>query len=138
MERDTAIGGAQGRFPATRASVVESLRSATPTIAARAAERLIALYWKPLYKYVRIRWNRSNEDAKDLIQGFFAVALERETSPPSIRRARPSARSSACSSTATRRTRSRAPDGSSAAATRIALDFDAAEAELARIATAAT
>ena len=79
MERDTAIGGPGGRFPATRLSVIDSLRSDDADTRRLAGERLVSLYWKPLYKYVRIKWNRSNEDAKDLIQGFFALALERET-----------------------------------------------------------
>lgn len=79
MDRDTAIGGGSSRFPVTRASVVESLRSDDADARRRACERLVALYWKPLYKYARLKWNRSNEDAKDLIQGFFTIALERES-----------------------------------------------------------
>jgi len=38
---------------------------------------LIIAYWKPVYKYVRLRWHFSNEDAKDLIQGFFTRALDK-------------------------------------------------------------
>jgi RNA polymerase sigma factor (sigma-70 family) len=38
---------------------------------------LIECYWKPIYKYLRIRWQISNEDAKDLTQGFLAQALEK-------------------------------------------------------------
>jgi RNA polymerase sigma factor (sigma-70 family) len=79
MDRDTAIGGPRGGFPTTSATVVEALRADGWEQRRDAAERLIAIYWKPLYKYARIRWRRSNEDAKDLIQGFFATALERET-----------------------------------------------------------
>lgn len=78
MKNDTVIGGAGG-FPATRLSVVESLRSSDAEVRSRACERLIALYWKPLYKYARIKWHRSADDAEDLIQGFFAIVLERET-----------------------------------------------------------
>lgn len=78
MEKGTVIGGAGG-FPATRLSVVESLRSGDADVRSRACERLITLYWKPLYKYARIKWHRSADDAQDLIQGFFAIALERDT-----------------------------------------------------------
>jgi RNA polymerase sigma factor (sigma-70 family) len=34
-------------------------------------------YWKPVYKYLRIKWQIANEDAKDLTQSFFALALEK-------------------------------------------------------------
>lgn len=43
----------------------------------RSFEILIAAYWKPVYKHLRLKWNKSNEDAKDLTQGFFAQALEK-------------------------------------------------------------
>ena len=36
------------------------------------------VYWRPLYKYVRLRWSRSAEDAEDALQGFFATALARD------------------------------------------------------------
>jgi DNA-directed RNA polymerase specialized sigma24 family protein len=31
----------------------------------------------PVYKYVRIKWNKPTEDARDLTQGFFAEAIEK-------------------------------------------------------------
>jgi RNA polymerase sigma factor (sigma-70 family) len=135
MDRDTAIGGREARFPATRASVVESLRSDDAETRRLACERLVALYWKPLYKYVRIKWNRSNEDAKDLIQGFFAVALEREALS-SFDPARAGLR------TFLRLLLDRYASNELKSASRIkrggdavALDFDSAEAELARAAS---
>jgi RNA polymerase sigma factor (sigma-70 family) len=135
MERDTAIGGPGGRFPATRLSVVESLRSDDAEERWRACERLVAIYWKPLYKYVRIKWNRSSEDAKDLIQGFFTIALERETLA-SFDPSRASLR------TFLRLLVDRYASNQLKAAGRIkrggcakALDFEAAEAELARAAS---
>src|SRR5262249_19183524 len=39
---------------------------------------LCAAYWKPVYKYVRLRWNRPPDAAQDLTQGFFVELLERE------------------------------------------------------------
>src|SRR6266849_8052128 len=45
---------------------------------ARALDILFSAYWKPVYKYVRLRWNRPAEDAQDLTQGFFTEMLERE------------------------------------------------------------
>src|SRR6266849_701206 len=66
------------KFPPTRWSVIDAARGDDPAEQARALETLFAAYWKPVYKYVRLRWNRPAEDAQDLTQGFFAEALERE------------------------------------------------------------
>ncbi len=66
------------RFPATRWSVIDAARSDNPADRDRALDTLFAAYWKPVYKYVRVRWNRPVEDAQDLTQGFFAELLERE------------------------------------------------------------
>ena len=65
-------------FPVTRWSVVDAVKSADPQEQARALDTLLAAYWKPVYKYVRLRWNREPEDAQDLTQGFFVEMLERE------------------------------------------------------------
>jgi RNA polymerase sigma-70 factor (ECF subfamily) len=75
-ERDTSRGG-PGAFPPTRWSVVrEAAGGKKPS--RDALEAVIVLYWKPVYKYIRIHWRRSNDDAKDLVQGFFTVLLEQE------------------------------------------------------------
>jgi len=66
------------RFPLTRRSVIEAARSIDSEERAHALEALCAAYWKPVYKYVRWRWNRPANDAQDLTQGFFAELLERE------------------------------------------------------------
>ena len=65
-------------FPVTRLSVIEAMKSGEPAERTRALETLFAAYWKPVYKYVRLRWNRPAEDAQDLTQGFFAEMLERD------------------------------------------------------------
>src|ERR1700757_478065 len=65
-------------FPVTRWSVIEAVKSEDPAEQTRALETLFAAYWKPVYKYVRLRWNRPTEDAQDLTQGFFAEMLERD------------------------------------------------------------
>jgi RNA polymerase sigma factor (sigma-70 family) len=72
---DTKIGGPGDRFPVTRGSAIEAARSRDGGERERAFEEIIAAYWKPVYKYVRIKWRKSNEDAKDLTQGFFAEAF---------------------------------------------------------------
>lgn len=77
MDEDTDLGGSAGAFPATRSSLVHAAGSRDPTVRRQAHDALIAAYWKPVYKYVRIRWGCSNEDAKDLTQAFFARAVEK-------------------------------------------------------------
>src|SRR5216683_2423563 len=66
------------KFPPTRWSVIDAARSNDPAEQARALDTLFAAYWKPVYKYVRLKWNRPAEDAQDLTQGFFAELLERD------------------------------------------------------------
>ena len=78
MEPDTAIGGPGGRFPATRRSLLLAVTSDEPARRQRAFESLVSAYWKPVYKYIRIRWRTANEDAKDQTQEFFTRALERD------------------------------------------------------------
>src|SRR5262245_31553933 len=77
MDPDTDIGGAQHRFPVTNHSAIVRARSADESVRQRAFETILASYWKPVYKYVRLKWHASNEDAKDLTQGFFANAFEK-------------------------------------------------------------
>src|ERR1700738_5497739 len=66
------------QFPVTRWSVIDAVKSQDPEEHARALDTLFAAYWKPVYKYVRLKWNRPAEDAQDLTQGFFAEMLERD------------------------------------------------------------
>src|SRR3984885_13507487 len=77
MDADTAIGGPHDRFPSTRHSLLEAV-AANGTLPNEALEAVAALYWKPVYKYIRLKWHKDNEDAKDLTQSFFASALERD------------------------------------------------------------
>jgi RNA polymerase sigma factor (sigma-70 family) len=77
MDPDTDIGGAQHRFPVTNQSAIILARSADHVVRQRAFETILASYWKPVYKYVRLKWRVDNEDAKDLTQGFFANAFEK-------------------------------------------------------------
>src|SRR6185503_2168792 len=66
-------------FPTTRRSVVLALASDDAATRTRAFDTLVALYWKPLYKYARVAWRRTREDAEDLTQSFFARAFEKES-----------------------------------------------------------
>lgn len=77
-EDDSNFGGAGGgRFPLTRWSAVLAARSDDPAERARALDLLVRAYWKPVYKYIRIRWNKPREDAQDFTQEFFAGAIEK-------------------------------------------------------------
>src|SRR5206468_1237861 len=75
---DTHIGGARARFPTTHASLLLAARSEHAQERTRALDSLIAAYWKPVYKYIRIRWNKGNEEAKDLTQEFFTRLLQKD------------------------------------------------------------
>lgn len=68
----------RARFPTTRATLVDGLRSADPGVRKAAIEALIESYWRPTYGYLRAWRGRSREDAEDLVQAFFTLELERE------------------------------------------------------------
>lgn len=75
MDADTAIGGPSARFPSTRVSLLEAAASG---LSEAALDQVLALYWKPVYRFLRLKFQKSNEDAKDLTQGFFASVLQRD------------------------------------------------------------
>ena len=61
-------------FPTTRRSVILALASDDASERARAFDALVAIYWRPLYKYARIAHRR--DDAEDRTQSFLARMLE--------------------------------------------------------------
>jgi RNA polymerase sigma factor (sigma-70 family) len=61
------------RFSATHWTIVYAARKDSP----EALETLYKRYWQPLYAYIR-RSGHSDEDAKDLVQGFFCELLSRD------------------------------------------------------------
>ncbi|HEV8039035.1 MAG TPA: sigma-70 family RNA polymerase sigma factor [Bryobacteraceae bacterium] len=75
MDADTRIGGPHAQFPSTQLSLLEA---ATHGLTNVALERVMALYWKPVYRFIRQKFHKDNEAAKDLTQGFFTTALERD------------------------------------------------------------
>jgi RNA polymerase sigma factor (sigma-70 family) len=77
IDPDTDIGGLLHKFPVTNHSAIVAARSDDEIIRRRAFDTILNSYWKPVYKYVRLKWQASNEDAKDLTQGFFANAFEK-------------------------------------------------------------
>lgn len=64
-------------FPTTRLSVVDAAGSTDPEHRRRGFETLVTLYWKPVYKYFRLRFRTSPETAEDWTQGFFTRAFEK-------------------------------------------------------------
>ena len=54
---------AQSNDPATRSSAIGAIAAA---------------YWRPVYKYARMKWNIAPEDAADFTQEFFTRLLEKE------------------------------------------------------------
>jgi RNA polymerase sigma-70 factor (ECF subfamily) len=75
---DTTLGGAEKAFPETTLGFAGGLRNPAASDYGRSLETLCARYWKPVYSYIRIAWAKSNEDAKDLTQAFFAWLVEED------------------------------------------------------------
>jgi DNA-directed RNA polymerase specialized sigma24 family protein len=65
-------------FPVTRHSIVGAIRSASDDVRRSAFDSLVSAYWKPVFKYVRLKWHASPDDAADLTQGFFLKAYEKD------------------------------------------------------------
>src|SRR5262249_29996666 len=64
-------------FPVTRKSAILAIRSSDSADREWAINRIADAYWKPIYKYIRLKWNTVDQDAEDLTQAFFAAACER-------------------------------------------------------------
>jgi RNA polymerase sigma-70 factor (ECF subfamily) len=73
MTRETTLGGDDVRFHPTAWSVVRDAKEGSR----EALDRLIAVYWKPVYFFIRRR-GHDVESAKDLTQSFFGSLLERD------------------------------------------------------------
>jgi len=65
-------------FPATRLSVVERTRSGDEATRRVALAAIIEAYWKPVYKYLRVKWSLDPDAAADLTQEFFTTTLEKD------------------------------------------------------------
>lgn len=66
-----------GVFPNTQYSAIVAARGDNDADRARAIAAIVSAYWKPAYKYLRMRWRSGPEDAEDLVQGFFTRSLEK-------------------------------------------------------------
>ena len=134
MAPDSLPPGPAGRFPATRRSVVLASRDPDPEVRRTAFAVLVESYWKPVYKYLRVKWGTDGEEARDLTQSFFLLALEKGTFDrydPARARFRTYLRTCLDGFTVNeRRAAGRLKRGGGAAT--MSLDFAGAEEELAR------
>jgi RNA polymerase sigma-70 factor (ECF subfamily) len=65
-------------FPATAWSVVQGARDLADSDCQRALERLVSVYWRPIYWTLRHEWKASPEEARDWTQEYFSVFLEQD------------------------------------------------------------
>jgi RNA polymerase sigma factor (sigma-70 family) len=65
-------------FPPTRLSVVARTRSDDAETRRLAFATIIEAYWKPVYKYLRLKWQLDPDAASDLTQEFFTTTLEKD------------------------------------------------------------
>lgn len=71
---DSGSGGRDGGFPSTLWSKLLAAGASGSTERRDALNFLLQRYWKPVYCYLR-RCGCDEEDAKDLVQDFFAACL---------------------------------------------------------------
>ena len=64
-------------FPVTQWQVVREAADVRPAERSKALGDLAAVYWRPVYGYLRREWSLSHDDARDLTQDFFASLAER-------------------------------------------------------------
>ncbi|OAI41153.1 hypothetical protein AYO41_05500 [Verrucomicrobia bacterium SCGC AG-212-E04] len=136
MRPDFAETDLRGGFPETRASAVAGAASADHELRQRSHGTIVAVYWKPAYKYLRLRWGESHEGAQDLTQEFFARAIEKsffERFDPAKARFRTFLRACLDALVANeRQAQARIKRGGGAVA--LSLDFAGAQEELERLA----
>lgn len=60
---------------------MERTRSGDAETRRLALDAIIAAYWKPVYKYLRLKWSLDADQAADLTQEFFTAALEKDVIP---------------------------------------------------------
>jgi RNA polymerase sigma factor (sigma-70 family) len=67
---DTSLGGSAREFSKTAWDLISRARDTSLEVRRAGLEELCRIYWKPIYSHIRMAWNKSNEDAKDLTQAF--------------------------------------------------------------------
>lgn len=126
---------APGRvFPTTQLSVIEAVAGDDPAARQQALETLTAVYWRPAFLHLRLKWCDDRESAEDLTQEFFARTLDGEffaRFDPARARFRTFLRTALDHLAANdRRDKARLKRGGGAA--HLSLDFEGAERDLAQ------
>ena len=75
---DTSLGHGGAQFRSTIWNCLEMLQGPDRPEKQDAFDQIVRWYWKPVYRFIRVGWNRTNDDAKDLTQGFFETMLHRD------------------------------------------------------------
>jgi RNA polymerase sigma factor (sigma-70 family) len=75
MESETGMTRGEDSFPTTIPRLLAESGSTDSDMSMAAWDALTKSYWKPVYKYLRIRHQKNKEDAQDLTQSFFLTAL---------------------------------------------------------------
>jgi RNA polymerase sigma factor (sigma-70 family) len=78
MAFDHSCVSGGGNFPQTRWSVIAAAGSDDLTKRSHALDVLFTAYWKPVYKYIRLKFSQIPDEAQDLTQGFFMELFERD------------------------------------------------------------
>lgn len=78
MKDNTEIGQ-HSQIGKTSLTMLSGFDSSDQSVRQDSLETLTRYYWKPVYKYFRLKWKQSNEQAKDLTQSFFASLLDSST-----------------------------------------------------------
>ncbi len=65
------------RYPSTAWTVIRGAQGVDTLERSRALERLLSVYWRPIYWTFRLDWNALPDEAKDLTQEYLATFLEK-------------------------------------------------------------
>jgi len=74
-EMDTS-GSGRRDLPTTRWSLIVGLQEGTPQTRREALGHLFERYSKPIYHYIRLKWSKTPDDARDLTEDFFVALME--------------------------------------------------------------
>jgi len=76
--RDKGPAQAPQSYLPTSWTLIESVQKGSPQARADAMDRMVRLYWRPIYWTIRRQWGAGPEEARELTQGFLLYFLDRE------------------------------------------------------------
>lgn len=74
---ETSIPSGPKYFHTTAWSIIRDAQTTEAEKRRQALDRLISVYWRPVYWTLRIDWKASREEAKDLTQEYFSRFVEK-------------------------------------------------------------